>query len=192
MKKHLTLFAFLASVALQAQFKKNDIFAEGSFGFGRHSPGVMMRQTSFVTVNPSLGFMVTENLAIIGGVNFASSRFYDNMGMGPHRLSRSFSLFLGVRRFIPLSDRFYLFVQGLAGYGDALADMYGVSGVPSANGFERWNVQISPGFAYFPAERLAFTARLGTLGYEGRGNAQSANVLMELGAIRLGLLYRFN
>lgn len=100
--------------------------------------------------------------------------------------------FTGVRRFLPITDTFSFFAQGLVGVGDQLADMYGGAFPFSASGFNGVNLQLSPGIASFPNERFGVTARVGSMVYKFKDMGVGPEMLFNAGSVTLGLMYRFN
>lgn len=185
MKNLLVLCLVGICGALQAQFRKGDVFMEGSAGLTRVStlPTVSVR---LATVNPSIGFMISERTAVFAGMGWQRNK---TELPGFRDVTVSFSAFGGVRRFFPLSDKVYFFVQGLAGYGENVQDMFGTTG---SSGDERFYLQVSPGFVFFPHPRWALTTRIGSVSYAFGGAGTQSDLLFEAGTLRLGLLFRFN
>lgn len=190
MKKLILLLLVLSSVSLSAQLRQRNLFVEGSVGFSQMTlpSGLKSRVFNF---SPSFGLMLTEKTALIVGMNVVDIRSEGSF-FGNTR-NNSTSIFFGARQFFPISDKFYFYTQGLVGYGDLFADMYGTLGLNGTNqgGGDQVNIQVSPGFVFFPSPRWGLTTRIGTLGYRFKQSNSPSNFEFSLGSIRLGLLFRF-
>jgi hypothetical protein len=184
MKHLLYVGIFFVAVAANAQFRSNQVFVEGSFGYSRLPiSSTINRIGSF---NFSLGLMASEKTAILGGFNLVDSKFASS-----NTATSQFSFFVGVRQFVPITEQFYFFTQGIVGYGDFMGDSFGTAGLFSTNGAESVYLQVSPGLMFFPKPRFAVTARIGSLGYKFGANSSGSVFEVNGGTLRLGLLYRF-
>jgi hypothetical protein len=183
--KNLLLFISLLFVSTaHAQLQSNQVLVEGSFSYSRLS--ILNNQTNrFAGVSLSLGLMASQKTAVITGVNLIDSKTSGLTG------TSLFSLFMGVRQFVPLTEKIYFFGQGIIGYGDLMGDSFGTSGTFSTNGGESVFLQVSPGLMFFPKPRFAVTARIGSLGYKFKGERTGSLFEINGGNLRLGLLYRF-
>lgn len=192
MKYLVILLAIGFTVETTAQFRKREMFAEGfaSFrSFQKPPIGPPTWLSRELVLSPSVGYMLSGKTALIGGVRFEARRF-----LFPTRpeTGTSVSVFAGVRRFFPITEKFSFFAQGLVGVGDQLADMYGSAFPFSASGFNGVNLQLSPGIAFFPTERFGITARIGSLVYKFKNRGVGPEILFNAGSVNLGFMYRFN
>lgn len=192
MKYLVVLLAIGFTQETAAQFRKREMFAEGFASFRNFQKppfGPPTGQNRELVLSPSFGYMLSGKTALIGGVRFEARRFWSPTGP---ETGTSVSVFAGVRRFFPITDTFSFFAQGLVGFGNQLADMYGGAFHFSASGFNGVNLQLSPGVAFFPHERFGVTARVGSLVYKFKARGVGPEILFNAGTVNLGLMYRFN
>lgn len=169
-------------------FAKEDVYISGTVGYNSATGDV-----SNYTVSPSVGYFVSENIAlelglVIGGGNNVA------LPGGIIGDTNSFGATLGANYFFtPESD--FSFVVG-AGFSYVNTG-YEVGGV-KGNDVNTFGIAIAPGINYFVSESIALRASVGALSYasskvdvDGAESVNSFGLNLDFSAIQFGLTYKF-
>lgn len=197
MKKNVLvlLFVALTTITVSAQsgegFAKGDVFVSGALMLdSRKNDNVDTGNYKYseFTITPSLGYFVTENIAIGGSVAYVSQKFTQNEGDVEQEIN---ALALGImgRYYMTPADKFSLFGQLSAAYTTA------ESGAIKANGFSSG---LGLGMNYFVASNWAIEAGLGILSYASAkadvpnaDESTNLNFGFDLSQISFGVNYKF-
>ena len=169
-------------------FSKGDIYMSGSFGFNSTKTGD--NKTDGFEIKPTLGFFVTENIAIGASLGFETSK----QTATPDDIKTtdlSFNVF--GRYYCTPASKFSVFGQLEAGYmtskveqGDAEA---------KSNGF---GLGLGLGVSYFLSDHWAMEAGWAGLSYQtskpdfdGAEKTDNFGLNLNLTDINFGLLYKF-
>ncbi|KQS47304.1 hypothetical protein ASG38_07560 [Flavobacterium sp. Leaf359] len=174
-------------------FKKGDVFISGAVGFGSTKTGDF--KTSDFEIAPSVGYFVTENIALGVAFGYGSSKI-DNGVADAKNSTLSVGAF-GRYYFTPAS-KFSIFGQlgvNYMSYDDEFNLEAGTLADSKGNGF---GVAVAPGVSYFLAKNFAIEATFGILSYEtlnpdedGVDSTNGFNFGLDMRDIRLGLVYKF-
>lgn len=174
-------------------FKKGDAFISGAVGFGSTKTGDF--KTSEFEIAPSVGYFVTENIALGVAFGYGSSKI-DNGTADAKNSTLSVGAF-GRYYFTPAS-KFSIFGQlgvNYMSYDDEFNLEAGTLADSKGNGF---GVAVAPGVSYFLAKNFAIEATFGILSYEtlnpdedGVDSTNGFNFGLDMRDIRLGLVYKF-
>ncbi len=169
-------------------FEKKDIYISGTVGFSNNSnSGSDVSFTNYV-ISPSVGYFVTENIAVELGLTIGSEERFDGF-IGDVVDTNTFGVNLNGIYFFTPSNQFSFVV----GAGISYATI-GEENTPDTNAFA---IAVAPGVNYFVSESFALRASVGSLSYsnskvEGASNSTSNFGLnLNLASINLGLTYKF-
>jgi hypothetical protein len=193
MKKLIFLVCFLASIEiLSAQssegFNKKDMFISGSFGFESNSikDGSVKTSSSSFFFSPTLGYFISDNIAIGGGLSFLNAPLdvggdqIDVTSIGVRMLSRYY---------INPGKKFSPFGQISIGFGMVNPE------VETESDFNTFDVGVSPGINYFLNNKFSVEATVGRIGYtafSANGFSQTnLGLSFDLSNISLGLNFKF-
>lgn len=185
MKYLILIFWVVASIAVSAQFRNQDVFVEGSAGFSRGGYSTGTSQSFHLA--PTVGLMISDKTALILGAGWEERRFGPKSFMSK---TTFFSAFAGVQQFFSLSEKACFFLRGVGGYGEDRFEPGGTAAFPGNE--NQLFLRVAPGVMFFPSPRWAITARAGDLFYGinvGNNNPKS-EFRFEAGVVRLGILYR--
>lgn len=172
-------------------FSKGDVFISGALGFGSTKTGDS-KATGF-EVAPSVGYFVTENIAVGVRLGFASDKtdVVDPI-VGELKQTTISAGAFGRYYFTPAS-KFSFFGELGLGYRNTKSELG--PGEIKTNGFA---VQVAPGVSYFLSNNIALEASFGILGYssdkpdfDGADKTDSFAFGLDTRDIRLGLVYKF-
>ncbi|WP_339924292.1 outer membrane beta-barrel protein [uncultured Cyclobacterium sp.] len=172
MKHGLLLLFFISGVSTAfAQFDKGDLFVGGNFGFSintteNSNPG----RSTYLAINlsPNLGYFISD-LSVIGinpQVNFYRNKNItsSNEKISSNSVSGGIGLFY--RRYFPVVDNFYLFLEPKASYNSSFDE----ENKPKSFGFS-----LSPGASYKISPKWMVEAALGGLVYHKSYNSSGTN-----------------
>lgn len=169
MKKTLLFFAFtILSITISfAQdkedsnfgFSEKDIFLSGSITYNNTEQGDF--ENSFFSFSPSVGFFVSEHVALKGGLIVGSSKFDNTVNTLNSNERKSLGVSLGADYFFSPEKQFSFLLNLNASYERvSLEDNNGLDTDLNQVGFA-----FSPGINYFISDRFALQVRLGSLSY---------------------------
>ena len=139
-------------------FSKGDVFINGALSFGSTKTGDS-KATGF-EVAPSVGYFVTENIAVGVRLGFASNK-QDVVEPIVGELKQT-SIAAGAfgRYYFTPASKFSFFGELAAEYNNTKSELG--PGEIKTNGFA---VAVSPGISYFVSKNIALEAAFGILGY---------------------------
>ena len=172
-------------------FAKGDIFMSGSAGFSSESTGDD-KLNSF-EISPSLGFFVSDNIAIGALLSYTSTK---DETPGVEDIDTN-ALAIGVfgRYYATPASDFSFFGELGAAYVMAKQEQGSAEG--KANGFV---IAFSPGVSYFISSNFALEASIGELSYTtvkpdndlpGEESTDTFKLNLDLTDIMVGLVYKF-
>jgi opacity protein-like surface antigen len=170
-------------------FSKGDAFVSGAFGFGSSKTDAV--KSSSFTFAPSVGYFVTENIAVGASLGFGSTSEDD--GTGEDKTS-SFGLNAMARYYYTPASQFSVFGQLAIGMGSEKEEPAGVASYTE----KTFGVNAGVGVSYFLNSNFAIEAGWAGLGYNtndngGNGAPKTSNfgLNVNLSAVNFGLLYKF-
>jgi hypothetical protein len=121
MKKIVLVLLTVISLNTKAQIEKGSLLIGGNFGFGSDKTEAdnidLSKQTNY-NIYPVLGFAVKQNLiaGIMLGYGYSEDKFLYNVPVQTTREQTAVSGAVFLRKYFPLSNKFYAYGQGNAGY----------------------------------------------------------------------------
>lgn len=196
----IALVVFSATMAnaqekhVNGNFEKDDIYISGSLGFNNNSTSSLAGQdvvTSAFTFSPSIGYFISENIALKLGLSIGNTS--SEFG-GQDTETGVFGINLGGVYFFSPEDNFSFILGADVFYSSASQEVAGVK-QPDTNAF---GLLVSPGVNYFISESFALRASVGTLSYysskidfNGAPSTNNFSLNVNLSNINLGLTYKF-
>jgi|GEM_PF-3346292 len=143
--KHCLLFLFFISgiSSAFAQFEKGDLFVGGNFGISintRESSNPSSSSQYSINLNPNLGYFISDRsvIGVIPQVSFFRST--TNTSINTKLITESVSGGIGLfyRRYFPVIDNFYLFLEPKVNFnmsfvGEDNPNYFGFSLAPGAS-----------------------------------------------------------
>jgi hypothetical protein len=172
-------------------FSKGDVFMSGSINFSssKWSESGNYEESAF-TLAPSLGYFVSENVALGLGLNLSNSSSKVTSTSTESKTNTVGLALMGRYYFTP-SSKFSGFVHGEFDYLTMKMD----PGALKVNGYA---FGVAPGFNYFVSKNLALETSLGILSYTSAkadvtGAEASTNFKLgvDLTKINFGISYKF-
>lgn len=174
----LTLVALTIAHLSHSQINKGALLLEGGLSFSQseytddfNSSAISnlyeVKMTQF-SLSPRIGYFVNETFLIGIGAGYSfsgtKSESSDSLRLANDRSTNIFSISPYVRKYIVLSDKFYLDVTGRlsAGMGWTKYDMNS----DRTEDVFKVGVDIIPGFTYFVNPKWAVTANFGRIYYD--------------------------
>lgn len=191
MKKILLGFALLTvTVASNAQdgFSKGNIFMSGGIGISSSNDKDADAKTSNFAVTPSLGYMVSDNLAVGVGLGIGSSK----TTVAGNTASEASALSVGgfARYYFNPKNNFSMFGHLGVNYNsenDKTAEV-------KTTGMD---VFVAPGFNYWISKNMALEAVIGKIGYsssktdeEGNKGSTDFGLGIDLSSVSFGMVFR--
>jgi outer membrane protein len=163
-----------------AGFAKGDVYLTGAFGFSSDKNAAEVK-TDGLTIAPGIGYFLTDNVALVGSLEYMSEKVGDakTTGLGLHA---------GVKYFWTPASQFSLSIGGELGYdtaktGDVKNNTIGLS--------------VPVGLHYFVSDSFAITSTWGGLNYSsskddttGAKAATNLGLKLDMTAINFGLIYK--
>ncbi|CAM1333266.1 outer membrane beta-barrel protein [Tenacibaculum aestuariivivum] len=165
-------------------FAQEDVYVSGTVGFSSASMGD--NDSSSYTFSPSVGYFISENIALELGLAIGGS------DTGVEETSTLGVALAANYFFTPQND--FSFVLG-AGLGYANTEIEG--GSDDGLDVNSISIAVAPGVNYFVSESVALRASVGALSYtnakqDGADDALNTFALnLDLSAIQFGLTYKF-
>jgi len=175
-------------------FANGDIFITGSVGFGSQTTGDAKENT--FDVSPSVGFFVSDNIAIGARLGYMSTKTNSGLPGEDDATANTFSIGAFGRYYATPASQFSMFVELGANYHSTTTNS-GAPGEEDAknNGF---GIALSPGVSYFMSENWALEASIAALSYntdkpdfDGAESTNTFGLNVNLTNINLGLIYKF-
>ena len=188
----LTVAAVFALSFANAQEKgseglaSGDVLLTGDFSFSSASKGDV--KVDDLTLSPGIGYMMSDNLAIIGQLSVSSGKT-DN-GAGTEVKNSGFGIAAGVRYFLTPASKFSLSIGAQLGYASNKED----DGVADVT-VKTTSLNVPLGLHYFVSNNFAISSTWGGLGYasEDDGSADKTTgfgLSVGMSSISFGLLYK--
>ena len=188
MKKVLLFAAFaaFAMTSVNAQddssgFAKSDIYMTGTVGFNSVSAGDV--DTSSFEVSPTVGYMMTDNLAINASLSLGS------MDDGSDTDMSSTAFGVGATYFMAPTSKFSMNVSAGLAFGTISVGDLDTNTLAFA---------VSPGFNYWIADSWGLVANIAALSYtsaeadvEGAEAVTGFGLNLDLSDINFGMVYKF-
>jgi outer membrane protein len=201
----LTVAAVFALSFANAQEKKEggaglasgDVVLTGNMGFASETKGDL-KSSGFV-LSPGLGYMMSDNLMLLGQVSIKSGS--GNETLGNDAKSSGLALGAGVRYFFTPADNFSLSLGGQLSYSSDKTNVLEVLGVPTLLTTDQTTktigLSVPVGLHYFMNDNFAINATWGGLGYSSAkvdvANAKATNTMglgLTMSSVSFGLLYK--
>ena len=170
-------------------FSKGDVFVTGAFGFGSEKTGD--DKTTIFTVAPSVGFFVTENIAVGARLGFSSRKV--EAPATPDAKTTGFNADLFGRYYFTPASKFSVFGELAAGIGSNKFEQGTIDAKSKTFG-----VNAGVGVNYFLSSNWAIEANWAGLGFNsddnGGNGADKTNTFglaVDLTSINFGLNYKF-
>lgn len=190
----LTVAAVFALSFANAQDKKEsseglakgDLLLTGDFNFSTASKGDA--KADAFTLSPGVGYLVTDNLALLGQLSVSSGKTDD--GAGSEVKTSGFGFAAGVRYFLTPASKFSLSVGAVIGYSSDKED----DGA-TENTVKTTSLTVPVGLHYFVSNNFAITSTWGGLGYASVDDgspdkASGFGLNLGMSNISFGLLYK--
>lgn len=172
MKHCILLLFFISGISSAfAQFEKGDLFAGGNFGLSlntgeRSNPS---RSTQLgINLSPNFGYFIND-LSVIGvnpQVNFYWSQNTNSNNEKYSTNSISGGLGFFYRRYFPVAENFYFFLEPKVSYNSSFQEEYS----PKSFG-----LSLSPGASYRISQKWMVEVTLGGLVYRRSYNTSGTN-----------------
>ena len=186
----VALFAFTANAqdgAATGSFAKSDLFVSGTLGFSSTSQGDA--KTSGFEFSPSVGYFLTDNIALEFGLGFGSDKAVND------DKTTTVGVDLGARYFFTPASQFSFTVGAGFEYQTATTSFDAGGDDLKVNAF---GFAVSPGVNYFVSDAFALRASIGALSYtstkqdvSGADASNSFGLNLDLTDINFGLTYKF-
>lgn len=200
MKKYLFALLTVTPLLSSGQFMKGDKFIGGTFRLSSQTPTNSNQGSTFeikgFSINPLMGFLVNEKLAIGGriGYSYYNSIYNANQPSESKYNSNGFSMGLISRRYFGISDKFVFSINGYLNF-----DRGTETNTTSTSESKAQNYQIGamlqPCFIFFATPKWGFETSVGGIIYNYSRNLSidsGENYFnFYYGTINLGLSYYF-
>ena len=171
------LMLFVASSA-SAQISKGKVLLGGTVAYNQgksetiNSPSNNPSKQTFLTISPSIGKVVKENL-VLGVQASINTMKYNYEIQNADNDYKSYGGGLFLRRYVPLLTRFYFFGQGAADFTTSeVTQTYQNQTFGKTKGWNA-NVSVYPGLAYGVTQRFYMEAGLNNLLVAGYSHAET-------------------
>jgi len=176
-------------------FAKGDVFISGAVGFGSQKTG--NQKANGFEIAPSVGYFVTENIAIGVRLGYLTEKLeYVEEGFPVEIKNNSFTVGAFGRYYFTPASKFSFFGELGVDYVNIKSEV--VRPFPSETKTDGLAVQVAPGISYFLTKNLALEASFGVLGfattepdYEGAEKTNTFRFGLDTRDINLGLVYKF-
>jgi hypothetical protein len=165
-----------------AGFAKGDLYLTGAFSFSSDKDEAEVK-TDGLTVAPGIGYFLTDNVALVGALEYNSTKVGDAKTTG-------FGLHAGVKYFWTPASQFSLSIGGELSYDTAKDDATDVK-------VNTIGLNVPVGLHYFVSDSFAITSTWGGLNYssakadsEGAKAATNLGLGLDMRAISFGLIYK--
>jgi hypothetical protein len=192
MKKVIFSFVMIATAFVsnaQDGFSKGSKFLSGNFGISSSDNKDEVTKTSSFSVNPSVGYFISDNLAVGVGLGIGSNKVTVDGDTESESSTMSFGGF-GRYYFSPKS-KFTMFGHLGVNYNSSdekVADF-------KTTGIEAF---VAPGFNYWISNKLALEAVIGKIGYstskadfDGAESSSNFDFGLNLSSISFGMVMKF-
>jgi len=191
----VAVFAIISMVSVNAQenestsvggFEQGDVFISGSAGFETTKFGDA--KTNGFTFSPSLGYFVSDNIAVEFGLTIGSAENESEVK------ATTFGAQLGANYFFTPENAFSFTLGAGLGYSTSKTK-FGGNESPKTNIIA---FAVSPGLNYFVSDAFALRASIGALSYasakldiDGAEASNAFGLNLDLSDIEFGVIYKF-
>ena len=171
-------------------FSNGDLYLTGAAGFSSEKTGDA--KNDGFELSPGLGYMISDNLAIEGQLNFTSGTTNSGAIGEDDFKTTGFGIAAGVKYYFTPASQFSLSIGGNVSYMSTKYD----NGTTDATGKEiGFNIPL--GLNYFVSNDFALTTTWGGFGYSSNDNGGDGaektngfNLGLDMSSISFGLLYK--
>ena len=170
-------------------FAKGDLYLSGTANFNSSKTG-NAKDNGF-TLAPGVGYFLSENLALEGGLSFKSGTT-NGGGGGSDTKTTGIGINAGVKYFWTPASKFSLSIGGNLSYMSNKID----NGLASSTG-KVIGLNVPVGFNYFVSNDFALTSTWGGFGYSTNDNGGNGaektdgfKLGLDMSSISFGLLYK--
>ncbi|WP_162127364.1 outer membrane beta-barrel protein [Flavobacterium phycosphaerae] len=163
-------------------FGKGDIYLTGTVNFMNEKQGDL--KSDGLTIAPGIGYFLTENLALVGSLEYSSSKNTAEVK------TTGFGLSAGVKYFWTPASKFSLSLGGQLSYMTEKEDAFDVK-------TNTIGLNVPVGLHYFVSDSFAITTEWAGLSYTSEKadttGAEATNTIKlggDLSTITLGLIYK--
>lgn len=163
-------------------FAKGDVYLTGSFGFSSEKQGDA--KADGLTIAPGIGYFLTENLALVGSLEYGSSKDVNEVK------TTGFGLSAGVKYFWTPASKFSLSLGGEIGYMTQKSDDTDIK-------VNAIGLNVPVGLHYFVSDSFAITTSWAGLSYTsakadfaGAEAYNALNLKVDMSSINFGLIYK--
>ncbi|MBB6500023.1 outer membrane beta-barrel protein [Pedobacter cryoconitis] len=179
MKKILTMAALcVVALAAHAQTEKGKTIVGGTIGYSntKFDYSDHIDETTKLTLLPSIGYFVKNNLALGLGIGYSNSRGNNSSNLSGNMSARqnadNFQISPYARYYVNISEKFKFFSQLSipVEWGNSKIiydnDLIGSPAIPMSKvNTSSIGVQVEPGLAYFPTKRIGIQLSIDGLAY---------------------------
>lgn len=173
-------------------FSKGDVFVSGTLKFNSDSKITNYKQDNF-TFAPSLGYFVTENIALGVNLNVGSGSAQATSTSGKDKTS-TFGAGLAGRYYFTPASQFSVFAE----LGASMASVKTTPAGSASSKVNAFGIGFAPGFNYFISKNFSLETKIAVLSYtSAKGDwtgAQSGSSLQfggDWSAVSFGVNYKF-
>lgn len=180
MKTIILLVISCLPLATAAQFTRGNRYISGSVSFdmSRNSDGIeSYTRYSSISIGPSIGFLVRDNVAIGSSFSINHRNYKDNSASSYFSTSRSIDLGFFVQRFFVINDHFLIYGSTGPAYFRTV-NKATASNYDSKSKRAGFRAGLSVGLVFRPSDRIAVAGNMGLLSFshsEGLSDDSSSN-----------------
>ena len=171
-------------------FSNGDLYLTGTAGFSSTKTGDA--KSNGFTLSPGIGYFLSENLALEGGLMFNSGTTNSGQVGSLDQKTTGFGVNAGVKYYWTPASKFSLSIGGNLSY---MSNKYD-NGIASSTG-KVIGLNIPLGLNYFVSNDFALTSTWGGFGYSSNDNGGNGadktdgfNLGLDFSSIKFGLLYK--
>ena len=177
MKKTFLVLALTMGVSLVsfAQVGAGKMFAGGGLGIGSYGSKSIAGGTTTegpktlnLSISPSVGYFVSDNIAVGLAITFNNSTTKVDLGAGvgeSKTVNNSFGLRPMARYYKGFSETFFAYVEGSVGFENGKTKNTTSGTTTETSNTSSFGINVAPGFAFFPTEKYAFELQFNLLGF---------------------------
>lgn len=173
-------------------FAKGDVFVSGALKFSSDSKVYNYKEDNFVFA-PSLGYFVTDNIALGVNLNLGSGSVQATSTSGKSKTS-TFGAGIAGRYYFTPASQFTLFVE----LGAAFGTVKSTPVLGNSTKVNSFGVALAPGLDYFVSKNFSLETKIALLSYaSGKGdwtgaeNASSVRFGADWTSFTFGANYKF-
>lgn len=163
-------------------FAKGDVYLTGSFNFSNEKQGDV--KADGLSIAPGIGYFLTENVALVGSLEYSSSKDTADVK------TTGFGVSAGVKYFWTPASKFSLSLGGEVGYFTQKSDDTDIK-------VNAIGLNVPVGLHYFVSDSFAVTTSWAGLSYtsakadtSGAEAYNALNLKLDMSTINFGLIYK--